>query len=232
MTGSHGSEQLPDMRQLPFVRRAPRALVVGVLAGGSFMLVAACGAEVTLPSTGSPSTSSGGASGSSGNSSGASGTAPGESDSGTTSGGLSIALGVSKLDLPVPGVAKVRVRVARTGWNGEVKVDLASAPNGVTAASVTVPAGSSEGDLVLQSAIILPPGAMATVRAVYVQKLAEVELQMQRLTALHQELRGSLQYLETCTSCSHEAQMPHQCCECRDHAGTEMPSLVQGVHGS
>jgi MerR family transcriptional regulator, copper efflux regulator len=66
---------------------------------------------------------------------------------------------------------------------------------------------------------------MATVRALYEAKQAEVAAQIERLQQLQRELTASLEYLETCV---HECAA--DCCaHCESHAQDQAPSLVEGI---
>jgi len=72
------------------------------------------------------------------------------------------------------------------------------------------------------------PDAMFRVRELYTQKLKETESQLERLTALKKELLGSLEYLDTCSTCDPE-RLISACCKCDLH-GCNAPELVAGLH--
>ncbi len=73
------------------------------------------------------------------------------------------------------------------------------------------------------------PGAMATVRRIYAQKLEETRTQVARLLELERELEASLVYLDTCDRCD-PAELVAACsaCQVRD-AGDLAPELVAGL---
>jgi DNA-binding transcriptional MerR regulator len=74
------------------------------------------------------------------------------------------------------------------------------------------------------------PGAMARIRAVYRQKLAETRAQIAHLAALERELLASVEYLDTCDTCDPgEIVRACTCCNHRDPADLE-PHLVAGIH--
>jgi len=72
------------------------------------------------------------------------------------------------------------------------------------------------------------PDAMFRVRELYAQKLKETEAQLERLSALKNELLGSLEYLNTCGTCDPE-RLIGACCKCDLH-GCNAPELVAGLH--
>jgi MerR family transcriptional regulator, copper efflux regulator len=75
------------------------------------------------------------------------------------------------------------------------------------------------------------PGAMAAVRTVYQQRLAETRAQIERLSTLENELVQSLAYLDTCESCD-PAELVRACASCNHHdERQEEPELVAGIHG-
>lgn len=81
----------------------------------------------------------------------------------------------------------------------------------------------------------LPKESMARVRAVYANKQAEVQKQIERLKQLQRELSTSLQYLETCVdACTQrESAQGTSCCgTCATHGDDKAPSLVEGVRQS
>ncbi|HEY4120779.1 MAG TPA: MerR family transcriptional regulator [Byssovorax sp.] len=74
------------------------------------------------------------------------------------------------------------------------------------------------------------PGAMASMRALYRQKLAETRAQIQHLETLERELTASLAYLETCDTCD-PAELVRACSACGHHdKGEPEPELVAGIH--
>ena len=74
------------------------------------------------------------------------------------------------------------------------------------------------------------PAAMGRVRAMYEEKLRETSEQIERLGALQEELRTSLQYLGTCGTCDPVHLITAcSCCEQHDEAEAE-PDLVAGLH--
>jgi len=75
------------------------------------------------------------------------------------------------------------------------------------------------------------PGAMARIRAMYAQKLAETRAQIQRLSTLERELEASIDYLDTCDTCD-PAELVRACSCCNHHDRTKPePHLVAGIHG-
>jgi MerR family copper efflux transcriptional regulator len=74
------------------------------------------------------------------------------------------------------------------------------------------------------------PNAMLRVGELLRDKLAETREQMARLRALEDELRSSLEYLETCPSCSPQQELT-ACTACELHEqGALAPDLVAGFH--
>src|SRR5512146_670599 len=60
------------------------------------------------------------------------------------------------------------------------------------------------------------PGAMARIRAIYGQKLAETRAQIRRLATLERELEASVDYLDTCDTCD-PAELVRACSCCNHH---------------
>lgn len=76
------------------------------------------------------------------------------------------------------------------------------------------------------------PEAMGEIRAVYHQKLEEVQEQISRLSALERELSASLAYLSTCETCDPN-ELVAACCCCTVHdPEVHEPELVAGLHAS
>lgn len=76
------------------------------------------------------------------------------------------------------------------------------------------------------------PGAMAKVRAVYEQKLAETREQLRQLKALEAELTESLRYLDACDVCDPERLLQScSCCDAHDR-DRQPPELVAGIRAS
>jgi MerR family copper efflux transcriptional regulator len=74
------------------------------------------------------------------------------------------------------------------------------------------------------------PNAMLQVGVLLRDKLAETREQMARLRVLEEELQSSLEYLETCPSCSPKQELT-ACTACELHAQNESaPDLVAGFH--
>jgi MerR family transcriptional regulator, copper efflux regulator len=74
------------------------------------------------------------------------------------------------------------------------------------------------------------PSAMAKIRAVYAQKIAETRAQIENLTLLERELSASLAYLDTCDTCD-PAELVAACSRCENHDRSERePELVAGIH--
>ena len=73
------------------------------------------------------------------------------------------------------------------------------------------------------------PEAMATVRAIFDEKLRETRTTIVRLTKLADELQESLAYLDSCKSCAPVHTQP-ECgkCEMHGHEG-KAPLLVDGI---
>ncbi len=76
------------------------------------------------------------------------------------------------------------------------------------------------------------PGAMAKMREVYRQKLAETREQLRHLEALEAELAESLRYLEACDVCDPERLLNAcACCDMHDQ-DRQPPELVAGFRAS
>lgn len=74
------------------------------------------------------------------------------------------------------------------------------------------------------------PGAMARIRAIYMQKLDETRAQIRHLTTLERELEASVDYLDTCDTCD-PAELVRACSCCNHHDRTQPePHLVAGIH--
>jgi MerR family copper efflux transcriptional regulator len=74
------------------------------------------------------------------------------------------------------------------------------------------------------------PGAMARIRAIYAQKLAETRAQIRHLSALERELEVSVDYLDTCDTCD-PAELVRACSCCNHHDRSKPePHLVAGIH--
>jgi MerR family copper efflux transcriptional regulator len=74
------------------------------------------------------------------------------------------------------------------------------------------------------------PDAMLRVGELLRDKLQETRDQIARLSALEEELRSSLLYLETCPSCSPTQELT-ACTSCELHEqGAAAPDLVAGFH--
>jgi DNA-binding transcriptional MerR regulator len=74
------------------------------------------------------------------------------------------------------------------------------------------------------------PGAMARIRSIYTQKLAETRAQIAHLTSLERELAASVEYLDTCGTCD-PAELVRACTCCNHHDHTQPePHLVAGIH--
>lgn len=75
------------------------------------------------------------------------------------------------------------------------------------------------------------PGAMAQIRGIYAQKLAETRDQIRHLATLERELEASIDYLDTCDTCD-PAELVRACSCCNHHDRTQPePHLVAGIHG-
>jgi DNA-binding transcriptional MerR regulator len=76
------------------------------------------------------------------------------------------------------------------------------------------------------------PEAMAKVRHIYEQKLAEVREQITHLASLERELKASLNYLDTCETCRpHEIVAACSCCTVHDEETIE-PPLITGLYAN
>jgi DNA-binding transcriptional MerR regulator len=74
------------------------------------------------------------------------------------------------------------------------------------------------------------PRAMLQVGEVLKEKLEETREQIARLQSLENELRSSLEYLETCPKCSPQQELT-ACTSCELHGqGEAAPDLVAGFH--
>lgn len=74
------------------------------------------------------------------------------------------------------------------------------------------------------------PDAMLRVGELLKAKLEETREQIVRLHALENELRSSLEYLETCPKCSPQQELT-ACTSCELHEqGASAPDLVAGFH--
>jgi MerR family copper efflux transcriptional regulator len=74
------------------------------------------------------------------------------------------------------------------------------------------------------------PDAMLRVGEMLKEKLAQTREQISRLNALEDELRSSLEYLETCPSCSPQQELT-ACTACELHGHDKSaPDLVAGFH--
>jgi MerR family transcriptional regulator, copper efflux regulator len=76
-----------------------------------------------------------------------------------------------------------------------------------------------------------PRQAMARVRSLFDDKLAEVAAQITRLSTLQHELTNSLRYLQECNTCDQEASLApaiNTCHSCNEHS-EQTPSLVGGL---
>ena len=86
--------------------------------------------------------------------------------------------------------------------------------------------------ITLTSGTQLPKESMARARQVFVDKSAEVEAQIARLTQLKRELVTSLAYLETCAAdCTAESTAGTSCCGTCQTQHARAPSLVHGIQG-
>lgn len=73
------------------------------------------------------------------------------------------------------------------------------------------------------------PKAMERVRDVYAKKLEETRLQIDRLQKLENEIKASLEYLETCESACEADRLLGTCQSCDHHPREqEVPDLVAG----
>lgn len=74
------------------------------------------------------------------------------------------------------------------------------------------------------------PQAMATIEAVYRQKLDEVRRQVAHLSTLEHELEASLAYLQTCSTCDPK-ELIAACSACTVHTAKQPePELVSGLY--
>jgi DNA-binding transcriptional MerR regulator len=76
-----------------------------------------------------------------------------------------------------------------------------------------------------------PRDAMARLRTVYTDRLANVRSQMADLKNLESELLASLGYLAGCAGCQHTREAPTACASCIEveRAGEETPTLITGL---
>ncbi len=73
------------------------------------------------------------------------------------------------------------------------------------------------------------PGAMATIRSVYAEKLEATRAQVARLRDLERELEASLEYLDTCDRCD-PAELIAACSSCQVRDASDLaPELVAGL---
>jgi DNA-binding transcriptional MerR regulator len=72
-------------------------------------------------------------------------------------------------------------------------------------------------------------GAMQQVRALYAAKLEETRAQIERLSALQEELEHSIAYLDTCESCD-PVRVVQSCTRCDQDHPCDQPELVAGLH--
>ena len=74
------------------------------------------------------------------------------------------------------------------------------------------------------------PQAMSTVREIFTDKLRETRETVARLTRLEEELRDSLEYLDSCRSCEPIHTQP-ECghCDHHGHEGRIPPLLLDGI---
>ncbi len=75
------------------------------------------------------------------------------------------------------------------------------------------------------------PEAMASIRAMYLQKLQETRAQISNLMSLERELLASIDYLDTCDTCDPD-ELVAACTSChvRERPRVE-PELVAGIYG-
>jgi len=73
------------------------------------------------------------------------------------------------------------------------------------------------------------PRAMGRVRNLFVEKMQDVDLQLRELTALREELRDGLAYLDACSDCSSESDLGG-CRSCGQQHATSEPVLISGIH--
>jgi DNA-binding transcriptional MerR regulator len=74
------------------------------------------------------------------------------------------------------------------------------------------------------------PKAMATVREIFTDKLRETQETIAKLGKLADELKESLEYLDSCRTCEPVHTQP-ECgsCELHGHEGKKAPLLVDGI---
>ena len=74
------------------------------------------------------------------------------------------------------------------------------------------------------------PEGMASMRAIYSDRLREVQAQIARLTALEHELRNSIAYFDTCDTCD-PSELVAACSACTVHDRQQPePELVAGLY--
>lgn len=75
------------------------------------------------------------------------------------------------------------------------------------------------------------PEAMASIRAMYLQKLQETRAQISNLMSLERELLASIDYLDTCDTCDPD-ELVAACTSCHvRERPREEPELVAGIYG-
>jgi DNA-binding transcriptional MerR regulator len=75
------------------------------------------------------------------------------------------------------------------------------------------------------------PQAMELIRDTFRKKLDETRAAIDRFRALERELAHTLEYLETCRSCTPPRTTLEHCPQCpEDHGVKEQPALVAGFH--
>lgn len=75
----------------------------------------------------------------------------------------------------------------------------------------------------------VPREAMAAVRELFQGRLEELSQQITRLSALKEDVRAALLYLDGCAPCRVNDHGPAACASCCEHGGDEPPALVRGV---
>ncbi len=73
------------------------------------------------------------------------------------------------------------------------------------------------------------PRAMSHVRRLFIEKMQGVERQLKELSALREELRDGLTYLDICGDCSSESDVAG-CKSCGQQHATSEPVLISGIH--
>jgi DNA-binding transcriptional MerR regulator len=85
-------------------------------------------------------------------------------------------------------------------------------------------------DVELEGRASSAPSAMAKVRDVYKQKLADARTQIERLRMLEREILASLDYLDACGSVCEPDKPLTACPSCNHHdKEREVPDLVAGL---